>query len=375
MPPAKHRLATISGIEIQFDSSWFIILALIAYTLGDYFAAADPHWNQLEVWIVALVTTALFFVSVVVHELAHSLVAKANGLPVHAITLFVFGGVSELTREPDSAGSEFRIAVVGPLTSLVLGGICLGLSHLGTVQQPVTAALWWLGTINIILAVFNLVPGFPLDGGRLLRAVLWSANHDFVRATRWATRIGRGIAVLFILAGIAEFFHDRGLSGLWLAFIGWFLYAAAAQSWRQTEVRSALAAFTVRDLETPFYSRIPPTLSLEDYIHDITERHQYRASLVMGSDDQLLGIVSPMDLSRVPRERWATMTVSELMVPRDRMATVAPNEGLTSALEKMAVANVGQLPVMADGAVRGVIRRDRILELLHNHFKQSHEAA
>lgn len=368
---ANRRLATIAGIEIQFHSSWVIILALIGLTLGEYFRAVNPGWPRGEVALAAIATTILFFVSVVLHELAHSLVARAHGLPVHVITLFVFGGVSELTREPDDAATEFRIAIAGPLTSLALGGICWGLGQLGSTHQPVFAVLAWLGWINLLLAVFNLIPGFPLDGGRVLRAIIWSANKDFVKSTRWATRVGKICALGFILIGVLEFFGGAALSGLWLAFIGWFLLSAAEQSWRQTEAQAALGHYTVRDLETPFFARVPPDVTLEAFINELASNHNFRASLVMDADDQLLGIITAADLNKVPRPQWATTLVRDLMVPFGQMATVNPTEGLSSALRKMAEHNVGQLPILANGSVRGVIRRDRIIELLQSQLNNS----
>lgn len=363
--PQSHRLVRLFGIDIQFHMSWIIILVLIAVTLASYFAGANPHWSQLAVVAAAAVTTILFFVSVVLHELAHSLVARAKGLPVHVITLFVFGGVSELTREPDDAGTEFKVAIAGPLCSLVLGGLCLWWGQSGNVHTPFFAILEWLGYINILLALFNLIPGFPLDGGRVLRAILWSSNKDFVKSTRWATQVGKVVAIGFILWGVFQFFSGQGVDGIWLAFIGWFLLSAAEQSWRQTELESALSHYTVRDLETPFFSRVPPDINLESFISDLATQHQFRASLVMDTHDNLLGIITAADLSRIPRERWGTTLVRDVMVPRDAMATVLPGEGLHSALRKMVEHNVGQLPILTDSGVRGIIRRDRIIELLN----------
>jgi len=362
---AQRRLARIAGIDIQFHLSWIIILALIGLTLGEYFQAANPHWAAAVAWGAAAATTVLFFAAVVLHELAHSLVARAKGLPVQAITLFVFGGVSELTREPDDAKSEFQIAIAGPLMSLALGAACLGLSRLGSPHAPVIAVLLWLGWINLALALFNLIPGFPLDGGRVLRAILWNASHDFTRATRQATQVGKICAAGFILYGLFAFFAGQSLDGIWLAFIGWFLLTAAEQSWRRTEAQAALGNYTVRDLETPFYSRVPPEWNLESFITEVASLHNYRASLVMDGEDQLLGIITPGDLAQVPRARWGTTLVREIMRPRSEMATVQPAEGLASALRKMAEQDVAQLPILSDGGVRGVIRRDRILALLH----------
>lgn len=367
---SNRRLARVFGIDIEFHWTWLIILYLFGYSLGDYFSHAY-HWGLWVAWTTAIVTTLLFFVSVVLHELAHSLAARRYGLPVHTITLFVFGGVSQLTREPEQAGAEFVIAIVGPLTSLVLGAICLGLAQLGPRHVPVIASLWWLGAVNLILAVFNLIPGFPLDGGRVLRAIIWSANRNFVAATHWATRIGKIVAVLFIFYGVVMFFRGQGINGLWIAFIGWFLLTAAEQSWRQTEVKGALEHFTVRDLSNPFFTTVPPDEPIESYFQQVTDSHNYRPSLVLTDGEELVGVIAPVDLRNAPRPQWPLLRVKDLMVPRARLATVTMDEGLMEALEKMALHGVSQLPVIEDGHVRGVIRRDRILELLQNALSQN----
>jgi Zn-dependent protease len=320
------------------------------------------------VWGMALVTTILFFVSVILHELAHSLTARRLGLPVHTITLFVFGGVSELPREPEQASTEFWVSIAGPATSVVLGAIFLGLSRLGDQHQPLPALAWWLGSINLILAIFNLLPGFPLDGGRILRAILWLSSHDFMKATRWATRVGKGVAVLMIAAGIIEFFSGRGLGGLWIAFIGWFLLSAAEQSWRQTEIREALANYVVGDLSSPFYSRVSPSMSLEEYFERLSEAAHFGSSLVMDEEDHLLGMIAPADLRAVPRPSWSATPIEAAMTPRDRVHVTHPGDRLPQALEQMALENLSQLPVVDHTTVVGVLQRERIVNLLQSHL-------
>lgn len=375
MPAARnHRLVRIHGIDVEYDWSWFIILGLIALTVGEYLQATDATWGQMTVWAVAVITAALFFACVVIHELAHSFMARAHGLPVHTIRLFIFGGVSELTKEPEQASAEFLIAIVGPVASVIIGGICLWLAKQGTAHDPATAVLYWLGWINLILAGFNMIPGFPLDGGRVLRSIIWGVNHDFVRSTRWATQIGKVVAVLFILYGLFQLFLERGaaVSGLWMAFIGWFLLRAADGSWRQTEAKAALDRYAVGDLSSPFYTSVPPEVSIEDYFSQVSETHSFRPSMVVDADDRLLGVITPADLRDSDRMRWGQLRVKDLMVPRPRLVTVSWHEGLMDALQKMAMNNVSQLPVLGDGdQLRGIIRRDRILQILQNNLAQS----
>lgn len=366
MPARKRHLARIFGIDIDFDASWFIILFLIAFSLAGEFQRL-PGWSPAQVWGATLLTTFLFFACLVMHELAHSLVARAYGIEVHGIRLYVFGGVSQITSEPTRPEVELLIAIVGPLTSLALGSFFYWVSSWVPHSQPLGAMAWWLGWINIILGVFNLIPGFPLDGGRILRALFWTFNHNFLRATQWATRVGKVIAMALILIGIVQVFHGGDLDGLWLAFIGWFLLTAADQSMRQTEMRDALGQYTVRDLSSPFFSRVPPEETLEAYFNQVAEQHDYHPSLVMEEDD-LLGVISPSDLRQTPREQWNNAPVRQLMVPRAELVTASPREGLSSVLEKMAARNLSLLPVIDQDRVQGVIGRDRILQLLQNHF-------
>ncbi len=366
MSQSGRRLFRIFGINIEFDYSWFIILFLFSLWLGDYFRA-QPGWTPAQVWTAAVVTTLLFFASVVVHELSHSLMARARGISVHSIRLFVFGGVSQIESEPRQAWEEFAISIVGPLTSLILGALLVLAARTQTPHSLPWAVTYWLGWINIVLGLFNLIPGFPLDGGRVLRAALWSLSHNFDKATRWAANVGKGIAILFILYGIAQVLRGGDLGGIWMVLIGWFLLSAADQSLRQVKIQNALADYTVRDIASPFYNRLAAGENLEDYFNQISGQHEYRPSLVM-DDDQLLGVIAPSDLRRTPREQWNSTPVRQAMTPRDQLTTAGPRESLHEVLKKIVAANLSQIPILQDGKVQGVIRRDRILQLLHDHL-------
>jgi Zn-dependent protease len=231
------KLGSISGIEIGLHYSWFIIAALIVLSLGGRFRQVNPDWSTGEIWIAALVTAVLFFVTLLLHELAHSLVAQARGLRVRAITLFALGGVSQIQEDSTDAKTEFWVAIAGPIASVIIGFGCLGIAlGLGwqrstEPQTAVTGVLVWLGYINLGLAAFNMIPGFPLDGGRVLRAIIWALTKDADRSTRIAARVGQVVAVLFILDGIWRYFSGAGFGGLWIAFIGWFLMDAARASY------------------------------------------------------------------------------------------------------------------------------------------------
>lgn len=226
------RLGRVFGIEIGLHVSWFIIAYLITLSVVDEFRARNPGWSSATVWLTALITAFLFFVTILVHELSHALVARSRGIPVRAITLFALGGVAQITQEPSDPSTEFWMALVGPLASILIGAACLGLALFlgwsgGTPSRPALALLVWLGYINIGLALFNLIPGYPLDGGRLLRAALWWITRNGALAARWSARTGHWVAMAFIFIGLFRFFNGAGFNGLWLAFIGWFLNDAS----------------------------------------------------------------------------------------------------------------------------------------------------
>ena len=318
----------IFGIRITIDWSWIFIFVLVIWNLGT--AVSDLHrfWSPVTIWGVAVVAALLFFASVLAHELAHSLVARAQGLPVRTITLFLFGGVSNIQREPRSPAAEFLMAIVGPITSIVLGVIflVLGAISAGTLVQevmpsmtglaslsPLAIILLWLGQINVLLGLFNLIPGFPLDGGRVLRSILWAATNNLRTATRWASWVGQAIGWLMIIAGVAMVFGARipvlgtgFLGGLWLAFIGWFLNTAALQSYRQVVIHDILEGVPVARLMRTTVPTVPATISIGDLVHEYVMRTDERAFPVLQDGDHLAGLVCLDDVRKVPREDWDT---------------------------------------------------------------------
>ena len=260
------------GITVKLHWSWFIIFFLITWMLAtDYFPSFEEYesWSTATRWVLGAVTSILFFASVLAHELAHSLVAKAGGLKVSAITLFLFGGVSQLTEEPKSPGKEFTMAVAGPATSLAIGGACLGIVFATRNSvSPVTGMALWLGYLNISLAAFNMIPGFPLDGGRVLRSVIWWRSHNLRRSTRIASIVGRVFGFLFIVGGIALIFTDYWSNGLWLALIGWILENAAAGSYRQVALQDLLRGHKVSEVMTRDCPAVPSTITVEQLVND-----------------------------------------------------------------------------------------------------------
>src|SRR6266705_1697893 len=248
--PGSLRLGKLAGIDIYVHFSWLIIVVLLTVSLATgWFSQLYPGWATFTYWLVGLISALLLFVSVLLHELAHSIVARARGLPVKNITLFIFGGVSNIEEEPKSPGVEFQMAVVGPLASLVIGVLAfLLLFLLGQYSSALAAILWYLGLANILLGIFNLFPGFPLDGGRVLRSIVWKIDGNLRRATRIVTVVGQIIAYLFILAGIWLFFVGYFIDGLWLGFIGWFLLSSAQSANSEVMLQSVFRGVTVSEV-------------------------------------------------------------------------------------------------------------------------------
>ncbi|HZP24333.1 MAG TPA: site-2 protease family protein [Terriglobales bacterium] len=368
---SQIRLGRIAGIEIGLHYSWFIIAFLIGMSLVGEFHSTMPQWSKAVTWSAACVTALLFFVTLLLHELAHSLVAKAKGLKVRAITLFALGGVSQIESEAPNAKTEFWIAIVGPLSSLLIGAICLGVARgigwtkLTVAQNPVAAVLLWLGYINLTLAVFNMIPGYPLDGGRVLRAIIWFFNKNAVRATQLAARVGQVVAFLFILYGLFRFFTVENFGGLWLAFIGWFLLDASRSSAAQVELMDLLRGRTVADLMERDCPVVPSHLSLYDFVHQLMLRNGRRCYIVV-QGDQLVGLITPNEVKHVPAEEWPQTSVQSAMRPVSQLKVVSPETPVVQALEVISRDDINQLPVVAGGRLHGVFSRASVTGFLRN---------
>jgi Zn-dependent protease/CBS domain-containing protein len=366
---AQIKLGRIFGVEIGLHYSWFIIAFLISFSLADQFRLNNPRWSDSLRWGLALVTAVLFFVSIVAHELSHALVAKARGLPVRAITLFALGGVAQIEKEAADAKTEFWMGIVGPITSFVIGLICLGITlALGWnppefPQQPLPAMLMWLGVINIGLAIFNMIPGFPLDGGRVLRGLLWWITGNATRATTIAARVGQIIAFGMIIYGVMQFFGGAGINGLWLAFIGWFLLSASRESYAQMVITEGLRGLRVADVMTAEYTPVDAHLNLQTFAEEYLMRSG-RTFFVVTVNGRPEGIITPHEISDVPRARWPYTTIADVMRPLDRTRTVGPNTPVTEALQVMTSQDLNQLPVISGGALAGLISRSHILQLI-----------
>jgi Zn-dependent protease/CBS domain-containing protein len=357
------RIGRIWGIEIGLDYSWFVIFALITWSLSAHYFPINYEWESRTTWTVGLVTSLLFFGCILAHELGHSFVALRRNLPVRSITLFIFGGLARLDREPEKPSDEFKIAIAGPIVSVGLGLVFLSLPAMTDADAPLGALGTWLGTINVYLGVFNLVPGFPLDGGRVLRSIVWHVTADYQRATRMAATAGQLLAYAFIVVGIALFFSGQVVEGLWIGFIGWFLNNAAVAHYQQATLRQDLAGMTARSVMIPDCPGVPRHLSLEELVHDHLLKSATRCFPVI-EDGHTFGIVTIHNVKAYPQERWPFVTVGEAMTPLEEVKTVAPDDELFDVMRVMTESDVNQVPVLEEGQLLGMISRDRLLSFI-----------
>jgi Zn-dependent protease/predicted transcriptional regulator len=354
------------------EPSWFVIFALITFSLATQFTQQHPQWSHAQHWRLGILTSLLFFGSVLFHELAHGAVAARYHIRVASITLFVFGGIAHIAREPDNPKEEFNIAVVGPLSSYFLSGVFWTLLHVFPQREMLRALAFWLASVNFGLATFNLLPGFPLDGGRIFRALVWYLTRSYQRATTLAARVGRTIAYMMIVLGLWLALSGDFFGGIWIAFLGWFLLNASQEGVAQAAVRTALTGVRVSDVMSREIPAISRETSLEDYSQQVL-RTGRRCHFVL-SDGQLLGLINVHALNSVPRKQWPDTSVQAAMIPRDKIVCSAPDQPLLPLLKQMIEADVNQVPVLSavagspsDSRVVGIVTRDSILQVIQAH--------
>lgn len=362
----SFRIGRLLGIPLQVNFSWFIIFTLVTVSLiAGQFPAAYPLWDKSTYIVIGIATSLLFFASVIAHELAHSIVARLLGVPVRSITLFVFGGVAQLSRDVTIPAGELVMAAAGPMCSFALAAL-FALLWLAArpFHEPATALSGWLAWINLSLGLFNLVPGFPMDGGRVLRSLIWWATGNLRLATRIAIFLGQAIALLFVIGGIAMVLQNpnAAFNGFWLAFIGWFLHQAASGSSRQANFRNALQGYTIRNLMTTDHAYVPMHFSIQQFID----------TYVTGSDDwwfvvvegaHLRGVVSLSALGRVPQQNWDTALMAEVMMPVGRLPLVHPNTEAQDITEIMEDHRTRELLVVEDGQFLGLVTQNALFRL------------
>ncbi len=359
---ASVRLGRIWNIPIGLSTSWFFIFALVTWSLATgIFPATIPGLDAGVYWLLGLVTSVLFFSSVLAHELGHAFFALRNSVPVRAITLFFFGGVAEITREPKNAGAEFRIAIAGPLVNVMLAALFGGLAVLGQGLPMVEGPALWLARINLMLALFNMIPGFPLDGGRVLRAIVWHFSGDEFRATKLATGTGQLVAFGFIGMGVFNAFTGDFANGLWLAFIGLFLNSAAAGSRQQAVAHKALEGMTAGQLMSRSTLRVPSWVTVGDALDPQTLSQGHRAFLVQDFG-QFRGLFTLTDAARVPRSQWTQTKIEQVMTPRAKLIAIGPDAEIVAAVQAMDEAGIQHIPIVdpLTGDVLGLLSRDEV---------------
>ncbi|HEY9077343.1 MAG TPA: site-2 protease family protein [Anaerolineaceae bacterium] len=358
------KIGKLFGIPFGLHWSWFIIFVMVSWSLASgYFPQEYTGMSSLLYIILGIVTSLLFFASVFAHELGHSLVALREKIPVKNITLFIFGGVAQIGQEPKKPGAEFRIAIAGPATSLALAGV-FGLLYLLDQAFPYLAApSIWLARINLSLAIFNLIPGFPLDGGRVLRSIVWGITKDFQKATRVATFSGQLVAFGFIGVGVFIMIGGNFLNGLWLVLIGWFLQNAAASTYAQVHTQHSMSTLKVSQVMDEQFESVPGNMTIERLIEERVLSGGHRFFLVFNYDKPI-GVLTLQDLTRVPRQQWQEVTARVIMTPWDKLIRVRPEDNLFIALQAMDTGGVGQVPVVSNEQIMGLLSRDKIIHYL-----------
>jgi Zn-dependent protease/predicted transcriptional regulator len=368
MTDHAFHLGRIHGVDIYIHWSWLIIFVLFTWTIATAFLPLlYPRWSVGTYWIAGAVSSLILFASVLLHELSHSFVAQSEGIPVSAITLFVFGGVSNIQREPRTARDEFFMAIAGPAMSLFLGILAYGLlvALRPQLSGPVRGVLFAVAFYNVVLAIFNMLPGFPLDGGRVFRSIVWGITHNFQKATRVAIAVGHVVAFFFIFLGLFIALSGDVLGGLWLVFIGWFLNSAASMSQREASMENWLGRERVRKVMRTPPPEVPADTTLDRFVEDYVLAQNQRAVPVVTPDNHLAGLITLNQLREVPREEWSARTVEDAMIPAGRVTVATPDEPLIEALRDFSSRDVNQIPVIDHGEVVGLLTRADLLHYLH----------
>lgn len=372
MSEVTIRLGRLLDIPINIDVSWFVIFALIVYTLAQfYFPQVNPDFTTAMNWFAGIVAALLLFGSVLLHELMHSYVAKKNNIEIGGITLFIFGGVSKMRTEPRTPEVELKMAIVGPATSFALAVVFWSIARYG--GQPLLGDLGvqivtYLALINLIVGIFNMLPGFPLDGGRVLRSILWGALDNLDRATRIASHVGQGFGYLLIFGGFWIMLFGGFLGGLWLVFIGWFLNHAAQQSYQQVVLRRALSGVDVHRVMTSDFPHVNPNTDLDEFVHDYLLKYDFSAFPVT-ENGTLVGIVTVGEVRDVPREAWHGIRVREVARPPEDERTVEENDDAFDALMQMAEGNLRRLLVMSDSMLKGMVTEESIINIVRTKLQ------
>jgi Zn-dependent protease len=364
MDRQTFTLGRILGIPVGVDLSWLLIFALLTWLLAaGYYPDQFRTWPVALYWLAGALTAIVFFISVLLHELGHSLVARSYHIPVRKITLYIFGGISQIEDEPHNAREEFWVAIAGPAVSLVLAGFFFALGRIAPGGEFITALSRYLGVINLALGLFNLIPGFPLDGGRVFRAAVWAISKNMRRATLIASNLGRVVAFIFILLGVWQLFTGQLLNGLWIAFIGWFLESAATGQVQQQRIQDLLMGRKVSEAMSRAYTEISAETSLQELV-DMHILGSGLRTFIVKQGDKPVGMVTLHRIREVDRNAWPQTSVAQVMIPIGEIKQVSPGTPLWEALGEMDRDGVNQLPVVEDHEIIGMLNRVDVISFI-----------
>ena len=363
----SFKLLSIFGISIHINYTWFIVVVLVAWSLASgYFPQQVPDRSSLIYWGMGFLASIVFFLCILAHEMSHSYMSKKSGIPVPRITLFVFGGVAHISREPGDPGTEFKIALAGPLMSAILWGLFFGLWVLfGTIYETslISALFGILAVVNGVVAIFNLVPGFPLDGGRLLRAYIWKKTGNLNKATFITSQVGKVFAIGLIFLGFFQLLVGEIIGGMWLIFIGFFLEQAATSGYQQTLLRESLTGTKVKEIMSPDPISVNESISLNELVENFFFKHRF-ASYPVVKDGKFLGYVTLNHIKHLPRERWDKLRVADVMNTLPPELFLHPEEEAVEALSKMVRSGRGRLPVVDKEKLVGILTRKDVMSFL-----------
>jgi Zn-dependent protease len=361
---ASIKMGRIGGVPVGLHWSWFIIFALVTTSLSlGYFVLESTGLTREWNWVLGLITSALFFLSVLAHEFGHAILAILNGIQVRSINLFIFGGVAHIAEEPQTAKAEFQVAIAGPAASLAVAILFWGVQAVFHHIPFLAIPAYWLAQVNLALVAFNMLPGFPLDGGRVFRAIIWALTRNYQKATRFATLSGQLMAFGFIGYGIFSLFGGNLVNGIWLAFIGWFLQNAAMSSRTQAENQQVLDSVKVSQVMSRDLEKVSGKLSITQLLEQNflpSGKHLY----LVTTDSFLKGVVSLQELTAVPRKDWDDTTLEQVMTPWEKVVRIGMDTGLASAIRTMEFAHASFVPVIQDDQIAGLISRDQIIHYI-----------
>ncbi len=373
---SSFSLGKVKGIQLEVNISWFVIFGLVTFTLAtSYFPQNYPDWDPVLYWFLGSTIALLLFASVLLHELAHSLVSASQGIPVSKISLFIFGGLAQIEKEPDEPGKELKIAIVGPATSILLYVLFMFLAKIVAffaISEVAVVLLTYVADVNLVLAIFNMVPAFPLDGGRVLRALIWYFKGNLQNATKIASLMGSIFGYFLIFIGILGVLTGLVINGIWFIFIGWFINQASQSSYEQMVMSDIFNKIHVSEFMSENIMLVDSHLSVQELVDNYFYKYRF-ASFPVGKNDEVIGIIDRNSIMNIPREAWSQTAVSNIIVPLQDNLIVSPDDTVTVAMTKLFSNGIGRVLVMDQTRLRGIVSRTDILNYIRIHSQLNQE--